>query len=319
MKKRRHVVSGEDAGPLSALLVRVLGEVEAVVRQRIEKGGAYVDGRRVKDPARILRAAQVVTVVLEESGEDVLSAPPPAPKLEVLHRDAWVLVVAKPAGLTAQPTPGKTGDSLLDLASELAERPVGLVHRLDRETSGVTVFGMTREATSALAAAFREGTAKKRYLAACGPALGTHGPRGEIDLPLSKDPSRPGRFRATRAAHGVSARTLWTLLTANDDHALVSLFPQTGRTHQLRAHLTALGSPICGDRRYGGSPTVAGGPADRCLLHAQGLELPHPKDGRSILFEAPLPQDLARVFMTDGVTPPVGPWQSRGPGAPGSV
>lgn len=309
MKKRRHVVSAEGAGPLVTALGQILAEPEATVRQRIEQGGAYVDGRRVKEPARAVRAGQVITVVLEESGEDVLQPAAPAPKLEVLHRDAWVLVVAKPVGLTAQPTPGRSGDSLLDLASALVDRPVGLVHRLDRETSGVTVFGMTREATSALAAAFREGTAKKRYLAACGPMLAAHGAGGEIDLPLSKDPSYPGRFRATRAAHGVSARTLWSRLWANDDHALVGLFPQTGRTHQLRAHLTALGAPICGDRRYGGQPQVAGAPAERCLLHAQGLELPHPQTGRAVLFEAPLPEDLARVFRSAGVTPPVGGWR----------
>jgi len=319
VKKRRHVVSGAEAGPLSSILAGVLGEAPAVVRQRIEQGGAYVDGRRVKDPARAVRAGQVLTVVLEESGEDVLHPPAAPPTLEVLHRDAWMLVVAKPAGLTAQPTPGRSGDSLLDVASALAQQPVGLVHRLDRETTGVTVFGLTREATSALAAAFREGTAKKRYLAACGPALAAHGTQGEIDLPLSKDPSRPGRFRATRAAHGVPAHTLWRLLCADEDHALVSLFPQTGRTHQLRAHLTALGAPICGDRRYGGQPLVAGAAAERCLLHAQGLELPHPKTGRAVLFEAPLPSDLSRVFAADGVTPPVGRWQTPGPGGPGSV
>src|SRR5690606_2092829 len=127
-----------------------------------------------KDPKRLVRAGQTLTVVLEESGEDVLQPVAPPPPLEVLHRDRWVLVVSKPSGVTAQPTPGRSGDSLLDLASALVGREVGLVHRLDRETSGVTVFGLTSQATSALAAAFREGHAKKRYLAACGPELARH-------------------------------------------------------------------------------------------------------------------------------------------------
>jgi 23S rRNA pseudouridine1911/1915/1917 synthase len=255
-------------------------------------------------------------VVLEESGQDVLEALPPPSPLHVLYEDDVLLAVDKPAGITAQPTPGRAGDSLLDLASQRMGREVGLVHRLDRETSGVTVFGLTRKATSALAAAFREGGARKRYLAACGPRLADAGERGTIDLPLSRDPSRPGRFRATRAAHGVDARTLWVRLAAMEDHALVALFPLTGRTHQLRAHLAALHAPIGGDLRYGGQRLVAGEPAGRCLLHAQGLLLRHPTRGSPLLLESPVPTDLARVFRADGVTPPSGPWTLPEVGGP---
>ena len=182
-------------------------------------------------------------------------------------------------------------------------RTAGLVHRLDRETSGVTVFGKSPKATSALAAEFREGGARKRYLAACGPSLPE---RGTIDLPLSKDPSRPGRFRATRAANGVPAVTDYVRLHAAEDHALVALFPKTGRTHQLRAHLAALGAPIAGDKRYGGQPAVAGRKAERCLLHAQALCIAHPETRQLLLLEAPPPDDLASVFAADGVAPPGG-------------
>jgi 23S rRNA pseudouridine1911/1915/1917 synthase len=176
------------------------------------------------------------------------------------------------------------------------------VHRLDRETSGVTVFGKTPAATTDLARQFREGAARKRYLAAVKPGLA---PSGRIDLPLSKDPSRPGRYRATRAANGVPALTEYARLFESADHALVSLLPRTGRTHQLRAHLTALGCPIAGDRRYGGQEVVAGAPAGRCLLHAHALAVT--SSGAPRLFVAPLPPDLARVFEADGVRPPEGP------------
>ena len=136
-----------------------------------------MDGRRVRDPARMVAPGATLLIVLEESGQDVLEALPPPSPLRVLFQDDVLLAVDKPAGVTAQPTPGRTGDSLLDLASQLMGREVGLVHRLDRETSGVTIFGLTRKATSALAAAFREGGVRKRYLAACGPALVAAGER----------------------------------------------------------------------------------------------------------------------------------------------
>ncbi|HSP78793.1 MAG TPA: RluA family pseudouridine synthase, partial [Myxococcaceae bacterium] len=159
----------------------------------------------------------------------------------------------------------------------------------------------TPRATTALAEEFREGRARKRYLAAVGPV--SLPPRGTIDLPLSKDPSRPGRWRATRAANGIPALTEYRVLYAGEDFCLVELLPRTGRTHQLRAHLTALGAPILGDRRYGGAAEAGGIPAPRCLLHAQALELAHPRTGQPVRFEAPVPEELLRFFTSAGVDP----------------
>lgn len=310
MKRRRHTVLPQQAGPLVDVLAEVLGEAPEQAGERVTRGSVWVDGRRARLLTMALRPGQILTVVLEEAGADVMAPATAPPPIEVLYRDEACIAVAKPAGLNAQASPGRVDDNLLEAVSRLLGHPAGLVHRLDRETSGVTVFGVTRQDTSALAAAFREGTAHKRYLSVCGPELAAHGEGGRIDLPLSRDPSRPGRFRASRRAHGVEAVTDWSLLHAADDHALVVLFPQTGRTHQLRAHLTALDAPICGDARYNGARTVGGQPAERCLLHAQGLLLPHPRTGQPLLLEAPLPEDLGRVFRRDGVTPPSGPWKT---------
>jgi len=319
LKRRRHTVLPEQAGPLVDVLAEVLGEAKARAEERVARGSVWVDGRRARVAGVALRAGQILTVVLEEAGEDVLAPAAPPPPIEVLYRDEACIAVAKPAGINAQASPGRVDENLLSEVSRLLGHPAGLVHRLDRETSGVTVFGVTKQDTSALAEAFREGTAHKRYLAACGPALADHGEGGRIDLPLSRDPSRPGRFRASRRAHGVHAVTDWSLLHAEQDHALVALFPRTGRTHQLRAHLTALDAPICGDARYGGARTIGGQPADRCLLHAQALLLPHPRTGAPLLLEAPLPEDLHRVFRQDGVTPPIGTWNVGGVGDGPSV
>lgn len=279
-----------------------LPEVEA--RRLVDVGAVYVGGRRSRDAKARLTAGQVVMVVLEEGGTSPLAEAPPAPAPRVLYEDAEVIAVDKPAGLTAQPTEGRVGGSLVDRVGAHLGREAGLVHRLDRETSGVTVFGKTARATSALAAEFREGRARKRYVAATGPGLP---PSGTVDLPLSRDPSRPGRWRATRAANGVPALTDFRTLYAGPEFCVVELLPRTGRTHQLRAHLTALGAPILGDSRYGGAAKAGGVEAPRCLLHAQALELGHPRTGQVLRVEAPVPEDLLRFFTAAGVPSPRGP------------
>jgi 23S rRNA pseudouridine1911/1915/1917 synthase len=307
MKRRSLDVSAAEAGQkLEAFLSSKLGMAVADVRRLVEHGAVYVRGRRCKVSGGVLKAGDRVLVILEESGRGAMeAATPSAQPLAILFEDAHLIAVDKLAGLTAQPTAGRVGESLLDRVSQHLGKEAGLVHRLDRETSGVTVFGKTKQATSALAAQLREGSARKRYLAVCGPGLAAS---GTIDLPLSKDPSRPGRFRATRSANGVPAVTDFIRLAEAADHCLVSLFPRTGRTHQLRAHLTALGAPIAGDLRYGGQRDVAGHPAGRCLLHAQALRILHPATGSALCLEAELPADMRRVWDLDGVPMPKGTW-----------
>lgn len=305
MKRRTFRTEGPLVGRCVAeVMESQLGLPAPDARRLVDVGAVYVGGRRVRDAALRLGAGQVVSVVLEEAGKSPLEATPSTPPLRILFEDAEVLAVDKPAGLTAQPTEGRVGGSLVDLASEHVGHAAGLVHRLDRETSGVTVFGKTPQATTGLAAEFREGHARKRYLAATGPGLP---PSGFIDLPLSRDPSRPGRWRASRAANGVPAETDFRTLYAGKDFCLVELLPRTGRTHQLRAHLTALGAPILGDTRYGGALGAGGLQAPRCLLHAQALELHHPRTRRPLRFESPVPEDMARFFTAAGVAAPSGP------------
>lgn len=274
MKRRTVVV--EAAGALGRVVAQTLAEGPSAAHRRVEAGAVYVDGRRVKDPTRVVPAGATVSVVLEAGGVSSVTQRAPSSPLVVLFEDDEVLAVDKPPGLPAQPTP-EGEPSLLDLASAHLGRPAGLVHRLDRETSGVTVFGKTPAATSALAEAFREGRAVKTYLAVVAAGLPE---RGFIDTPLQKDPSRPGRWRALRSGGGVPAETAFERLWVDGARALVRLSPKTGRTHQLRAHLTSIGFPIAGDRLYGGPE----GP--RCLLHALRLVI------GSSRFEAAVPADF---------------------------
>ena len=274
---KRRVFNVEKASRLEAVLRDGLDLSHDEAFALVNRGAVYLDGKRAKDASTRVGPPQKVTVVLEEGGVAVTEAAVSKPKLVVLYEDDEVLGVNKPAGITAQPTPGRVGDSLLDLAGEYLKRNAGLVHRLDRETSGVTVFGKTNRATSDLAEAFREGRVQKEYVAIVASGLPEE---GTIDLPLSKDPSRPGRWRASKKANGIEALTLFKKLSDDGVHARVALFPKTGRTHQLRAHLTGIGFPIVGDKLYGG----AEGP--RCLLHARVLQIDR------LVIEAPLPDDF---------------------------
>ena len=277
--KRRTVVA--TAGQLDAVLAVALDVSVKEARRLITRGAVYLDGKRVQVTATSVRDGQKLSAVLEEGGQSVTAKKAAPAPLVVLFEDCDFLVVDKAAGVVAQPTEGRVGDSLIDLArAHLGSEP-GLVHRLDRETSGVTIFGKNPETTRSLAEEFREGRAKKRYLAVTAAGLPE---KGTIDLPLSRDASRPGRWQASKTHQGIEAITVFVRLAANDEVSVVELLPQTGRTHQLRAHLTGIGFPIRGDKLYGGAP----GP--RCLLHAQRLEI------LGQVFEAPIPEDL-RPFL----------------------
>ncbi len=295
---KRRAFQTRAAGPLAPSVAAGLGCPLDEARILVERGAVYVRGRRQRDPTAAVPADSPVLVVLEEAGRSsTAAADAPAP-LRVLHEDPDVLAVEKPPGLAAQPTPGGVL-SLLTLASTHLGREAGLVHRLDRDTSGVTVFGKSPAATSALAASFRTGAARKQYLAVTGPGLP---PEGICRLRLARDPTRPGRWVA-RPGDGLQAETGFRRLGGSLELALAAVWPRTGRTHQIRAHLAALGAPIAGDGLYGGPARLQGREIGRSLLHAHLLVLPHPRTGAPLRLVAPLPADLASWFAALDVVP----------------
>lgn len=288
MAIRRVILDVEAPGErLDRFLAAGAGISRGEARRALDRGAVYLDGKRCRIASRLLAPGQRVEVVLEEAGRTTAGeGPPPA----ILHEDALVLAVDKPPGMPSQATPlGDVGTLPWHVARHLGRRTaeVATVHRLDRETSGVVVFGKTAAATRALAAAFREGTARKEYLAVVAGAL-----RGEgvIDGALAPDPARRGSFRV--APGGVPALTRYRVQEHGDAATVVQLLPGTGRTHQLRVHLASLGHPILGDARYGGPRRAGEIEAPRLLLHARRLELPHPAGG-TLAVEAPVPPDLA--------------------------
>jgi 23S rRNA pseudouridine955/2504/2580 synthase len=222
----------------------------------------------------------------------------------VLHEDAAVIAFAKPSGLSSQGgrIRAHTLDDLLwAFARSNGKRPE-LVHRLDRDTSGVILAAKTKPAAGFLGKAIQARKLRKTYLALVSAA--PEPAAGRIDLPLRREEiGRESYMRvATAEAPGAQAATsLYRTLSAGPDGALVELSPVTGRMHQLRVHMAVIGRPLVGDARYGGALTFAGQAAPRLMLHAAALTFPHPEGG-SRTVEAPPPADFARLLTAAGLS-----------------
>ncbi len=209
-------------------------------------------------------------------------APPDVP-LDILHEDAQVLLVNKPAGLLTVPGKGEDKADCLIARLQVAFPDVLLVHRLDTDTSGVMVFAMTRAAQGALGQQFEKRQTKKVYLARL---AGRLVPReGRVDLPLIVDwPNRPRQH--VNHESGRPAQTDWQVVKYGTDETRVRLMPLTGRSHQLRVHMAELGHPILGDPLYA---TGAAARHPRLMLHAESLRIRHPESGKSLTFRVPAP------------------------------
>ena len=268
----------------------------------IAQGGVVVDGRPAR-PARRLKAGQTVSVRLPAPAPAV-----PLPEdipLSVVHEDCHLLVVDKPAGLVVHPGAGRASGTLVnallhrvrDLSGVGGVLRPGIVHRLDRGTSGLLVVAKDDATHIALSRQFAGRRVEKEYLAV---VLGV--PRraeGTIDAPIGRDPANRKRM-SVRAPRGRAARSAYRVVEAFDGAALVRVRIATGRTHQIRVHLAALGHPVAGDPTYGGRRARSGRPEaraalealDRPALHAARLAFTHPATGERLAFESGLPADL---------------------------
>lgn len=209
-------------------------------------------------------------------------APPDEP-LRILHHDAEVVLVDKPAGLLSVPGKGpELADCLLGRL-QLVFPDALLVHRLDRDTSGVMVFALTAHAQRHLGLQFEKRQTKKAYIARVSGSLAEDS--GTIDLPLAVDwPNRPRQ--KVDFEGGREAITEWKTLRRSAEESRVRLWPKTGRSHQLRVHLLAIGHPILGDPLYA-AETAQSHP--RMMLHAESLRFRHPDGGKGVTFRVPAP------------------------------
>lgn len=277
-----------------ALADRFPDHSRTVVTAWIREGRVLVDGRAL--PAKHhVSGGEAVEVWI----------PPPRPSrlepedipLDLLHRDESLLVLDKPAGLTVHPGAGQRRGTLANALThhlrdlpELggADRP-GIVHRLDKHTSGVMVVALTEVAQRALSRAFAARKVKKTYLACVHGVVDEES--GVIEHPIGRSPVARTKM-AVRPDRGRAARTAWETERRLPRHTLLRCHPRTGRTHQIRVHLQSLQHPIVGDGTYGRRNAPGEDLAPRLLLHAWRLAFPHPATGKTVSFEAPVPQDF---------------------------
>ncbi|MBF6600342.1 MAG: RluA family pseudouridine synthase [Dehalococcoidia bacterium] len=287
-------VADASAERLDVFVARRLPELtRSRVRRLIDGGHVRVDGAGAK-PGLRLNAGQRVTVELPPP-VPAAAQPEPIP-LDVIFEDADLIVINKPAGMTVHPAPGHTAATLVNAVLAHSDdlsgvggviRP-GIVHRLDRDTSGIIVVAKNDATHNALAGQLKERQVEKTYVAL---VEGTpQPPAGTIDAPIARDPRN--RQRMAIVEGGREAVTAYTLIERSRGVSLVEARPKTGRTHQIRVHLAAIGHPIVGDRVYGHASALVA----RQFLHARRIAFTHPRTGERVEFEAPLPEDLRRTL-----------------------
>jgi 23S rRNA pseudouridine955/2504/2580 synthase len=291
---------------------------------RLEKllrtGQVRVDGGRVKAGFRLDAGQQVRVPPLPADETPAAPAAKSVAKLSradralmqdaVLYDDGVAIVINKPAGLAVQGGSGTTRhiDGMLDALCDAAGERPRLVHRLDRDTSGVLLLARSARAAARFGQAFRSRTARKIYWALTAGVPRPH--QGRIRAPLAKlngEGAWEDRERVSAVAEddprGKPADTVYSVIdTAGQHVAWVAFMPLTGRTHQIRAHAALLGTPIAGDRKYGGEAALLEGIAPKLHLHARSLEIPHP-DGGVISVTAPLPDHMLESWKSFGFDP----------------
>ena len=289
---RREFVA--DAGRLDAVVAATIGSTRADVQRAIAAGDVLVDGRPRPKSFRLDGGEQVVVDLAEET-----PLMPEGPPVRVVFEDDHVLVVSKPGGLVTHPTARRRSGTLVNrllgmgvrLAPAGGELRPGIVHRLDAGTSGLLIVAKTDEAYAELRDGFRHHSVDRRYLALVRGQV-AHDSFG-VEAPLGR---RAAKIVVDRV-DGRPATTSFEVRERMPRATLLEAAPETGRTHQIRVHLSAIGYPILGDRAYGGGGDEAMrvGLA-RPFLHAWRLRFRHPVTGEQVSLEDPLPEDLVDVL-----------------------
>jgi 23S rRNA pseudouridine1911/1915/1917 synthase len=298
-------VSADEAGVrIDRYLTGVLaGESRSQIQRLIKDGRISIAGEPVRSN-RVVKAGERIDVDIPEA---VSPAPQPeALDVDIVYQDSDIVVVNKPAGMVVHPAAGHAQGTLVnallhqvkDLSGIGGELRPGIVHRLDRGTSGLMVVAKNDRAHAELARQFHDREVEKEYVAL---VWGVVQAGKRIDLPIGRDPVDRKKMSA-RARRARSAATRITAALHLEGVTLAHVAISTGRTHQIRVHSSEIGHPIVGDAPYGGlrrrvrcdvRPLLA---LERPFLHAGRLEFHHPADGRKMAFEAPLPNDLQAVL-----------------------
>ncbi|MGB9374905.1 MAG: RluA family pseudouridine synthase [Jiangellales bacterium] len=281
-------------------LARMLGLSRSKAADLLDRGDALLDGDVLGRSSRLSAGGWLdVTLPAPPSAPAVVAEP--VPGMAVVHDDDDIVVVDKPVGVAAHPSPGWTGPTVVGglaaagyrVATSGASERQGVVHRLDVGTSGLMVVAKSEHAYTSLKTQFRERTVDKVYHAVVQGRLDPL--RGTVDAPIGRHPSADYRFAVV--AGGKPSVTHYDTLEAFAAASLVEVHLETGRTHQIRVHMAALRHPCAGDLTYGADPVLADrlGLA-RQWLHAVELQVEHPGTGQQVRFTSPYPADLAEAL-----------------------
>jgi 23S rRNA pseudouridine1911/1915/1917 synthase len=273
----------------------------------VEEGRIAVDGRVVRRRSVLVRAGQELRVERAEEGSEPGPAPDPSVELTVVEADDEVIVIDKPAGLVVHPGPGHPGGTLVNgllarfpelagLADETGSDPrrPGIVHRLDRGTSGLLVVARTAHAYRSLVEQLRSRRVSRSYCALVRGSV--EGSSGVVEAPIGRSATTPTRMAVSRSGKAALTRYRVERRFDSPPTTLLRVDLETGRTHQIRVHLAAVGHPLVGDPLYGRGGPKPPAPLERPFLHAAQLTFEHPGSGRTRTWESPLPGDLTAVL-----------------------
>lgn len=308
----RHLVVPHDRGGwrLDRFLTWRIPRLSRTRAQKILRTQAFAPDGRQLCPNDIVRAGDVIVIYRPPMPE------PPAPReFGVLYEDQDLVVVDKPAGLPVHPTARYYENTLTALLRARYPSPsrVTLTHRLDRETSGIVICAKNREAERILKAQFESRVVSKRYLALVRGVVDASSRTIDLPLELCTDGILKNRMRVAAAGTGLESQTLVDVVARGRTTTLVAARPRTGRQHQIRVHLDAIGHPIVGDKLYGVDEAVFLAFCDtglddqmrealgmpRHALHAAEVHLVHPRTGEPLEVRSPLPDDIRRHFLDD--------------------
>lgn len=273
------------------------GYSRSQIQQWIKDGHVTVGGAAVKPNFKLPASASVRLIIPEPETAEIVPEPIP---LNVVYEDSDVIVVNKPRGMVVHPAPGHTGGTLVnallyhckDLSGINGVMRPGIVHRIDKDTSGLIMAAKNDAAHAGLAEQLKEHSAGRKYIAL------VHGnvphDQGTVDAPIGRDPKDRKLFTVTdkNSKHAV---THFQVLERFGDYTLLELQLETGRTHQIRVHMKFIGHPLVGDPAYGPAKSK-GVTMEGQALHAEELAFDHPRTGERMSFEAPLPDDMNRVL-----------------------
>jgi 23S rRNA pseudouridine1911/1915/1917 synthase len=295
------------AGERSDKVIAVLLDLSrGRVKEIVDEGLATIDGVPVRSGTRAMAGTRI-SVNVPDIDDSLV--PDPNVDFEVAYEDADIIVVDKPVGVVVHPGSGRSmgtlANGLLDRFPDIEgvgqEGRWGIVHRLDRDTSGLLVVARTQPSYDRLVDMMRERTITRRYLAGVVGAFTNT--TGTIDAPISRDPSNPTRMGVERAGRDATTHYRRLAQWTERDVTLLSVVLETGRTHQIRVHMQSIGRPVLGDGAYGRRGLI--GDPGRPWLHARQLTFGHPTQDRTMDFVSRLPSDLTASLDTLG-TPDIG-------------